>query len=142
MTLTTPASATPTEPSAARQAAAVPEAPKKIRIELAQYTRYVRKGVFFESEKFYEVTQAQAEMLFDDLDDYGVPIFRRYRPPVPKEQIIRDAEGRRGVDMSRDTVIEDLPDTEHSSIRAINVGDDDELRKEGIDLGDNDTHTV
>lgn len=115
--------------------APAPEMPAKIRLEMTIISRYVVKGQLYEKGKVYEFLPEQAEEMLRLQDDRGIPVFRQWRAKVQPKRVDRD--GPVLVDMSNGAPVGD-----DTSVRVVNgrleVGDDDELRAEGIELPDDD----
>lgn len=109
-----------------------PVVEQPILLETTVISRYAVHGEVYEKGRVYSFTPDQANRMLRLQDDRGIPVFRRY-VQKPKVQTLSPG-GPVVVDMSSGKGTVTLNDTADSKGRRIEVGDDDELRADGIDI--------
>lgn len=102
---------------------------RKVALCLAVYSRYHRGGVLYEKDIPYNFTEAQADILLEEVEDGSeTPIWKRYKRKSEVTRVQVEANGDLiPVDMTDSKVVELGAVDENAASKRIDIGDDSEL---------------
>lgn len=96
-------------------------------LELSLYTNYTWRGVTYEKGKPYRFRTNDAMTLMSELD-HGRPVWKLYRPPLKKTQVVPDVVD--ATEIRTETAGEELMGVDPTTVKPkrIDVGTDDEIK--------------
>lgn len=113
------------------------EEPAKVALELKLFERYTRKGNLYVKGQAYLFDEETAKTVLK-LEDHGRPIFVRYKPRA-NERVIE--VGPVMVDMTGKAPANSFAEVRAGAPTKLEIGDESELKAEGIDLGEEEGGT-